>query len=176
MVKVLLFSLLFVFSGILSQLIFSCLFAFILMTKVCVSFTLAHYKYLAFLYLSSLFLSLLKSCHRNLVLLFGPCCSVSNCITFSALYGLLLVWPFFSLNIYCCDIFFFPFLLKRLNNWCFRWSIPKYSAFKSTNIVLPNGLYYVAYCSILNNLKKPLCYVSSSVLYKPQHSCYSNAS
>lgn len=37
------------------------------------------------------------------------------------------------------------------------------SAGKLTLVHLTNGLYYVAYCSVLNNLENTLCYVSSSV-------------
>ena len=115
-----------------------------------VSFVLAHYKYVAFLYLMlSLFPSLLKCSHRNLAVW-----ALLFCLELH--HFLCLMWPpacltFFCLNFHSCPLWFlvfntviylnFFFLLKRLNNWCFRWSIPKHSAVGGTKIILPNDLY-----------------------------------
>lgn len=86
-------------SGIRSTFCLFEFFAFIHTTNVCgFSFWLTTNVWLSCVWF--LFPGLLKCCHRNLFLPFGSCCYILICITFSAIYGLVLF-----------KIFFHPFIL-----------------------------------------------------------------
>lgn len=64
-------------------------FAFIHATKVCGFFLFCLTTNVWLSRIWYLFPGLLKCCHRNLFLPFGPCCSILVCITFSAIDGFL---------------------------------------------------------------------------------------